>query len=97
MVSFPRPQTTVWRWHTVSEHFIPLEDCVMLLKLCTTYRIMNIIQAYAPTKDTRDEKVEEFYATLEAALKLTKEGEITIALGDVNAKIGLGAEGGVPG
>lgn len=52
---------------------------------------MNIIQAYAPTCDKSDDMIEEFYSDLEKAMCLTKKGEITIVLGDFNAKIGKNA------
>lgn len=74
--------------------FIPLGDRVMLLKLNTSHRVMNIIQAYAPTNDKTDDMVEESYGNLEEALRLTKNGEITVILGDFNAKIGSENEDG---
>lgn len=39
--------------------FIPLGDRVMLLRLLTTHRVMNVILAYAPTGDKPDEAVEK--------------------------------------
>ncbi|XP_060527005.1 craniofacial development protein 2-like [Cylas formicarius] len=77
--------------------FIPLGERVMLLRLLTTHRVMNVVQAYAPTGDKSDEVVEDFYSTLEEAMKITKQGELIIVLGDFNAKIGKGADGEVCG
>lgn len=77
--------------------FIPLGERVMLLKLNTSRRTMNIIQAYAPTNDRSDDLVEDFYNTLGEAMTLTKKGEITVVLGDFNAKLGSVAEEGVTG
>lgn len=71
--------------------FITFGDRVILLKLLTSHRTMNIIQAYAPTCDKSDDMIEEFYSDLEKAMCLTKKGEITIVLGDFNAKIGKNA------
>lgn len=64
--------------------FVPLGDRVMFLRLLTTHRVLNVIQAYVPTSDKPDEAVEEFYSTLEYALNLTKEGEIAMVLSDFN-------------
>ncbi|XP_030765278.1 craniofacial development protein 2-like [Sitophilus oryzae] len=77
--------------------FIPFNDRVMLLKLQTTHRTLNIIQVYAPTNDKSDAEVEDFYSTLEEAMKLTKKGEINMVMGDFNAKIGSGRENDVVG
>lgn len=76
---------------------IPFGDRVILLKLATTYRTMTVIQAYAPTGDKSDDDIEGFYSTLDEASNLTKKGEITVVLGDFNAKIGKGKEGDVCG
>lgn len=73
--------------------YVPLSDRVMLLKLQTSHRIMNILQVYAPTNDKSDTEIEEFYNKVDELLKLTRKGEITIVMGDLNAKIGTGAEG----
>ena len=43
---------------------------------------------YAPTNDAEDEKKEEFYTILQTAMKDKKEREITILMGDMNAKVG---------
>ncbi|KAF2902496.1 hypothetical protein ILUMI_03690 [Ignelater luminosus] len=48
---------------------------------------------YAPSNDKMDEEVEEFYANVAEAMKITKKGEITIVLGNLNAKIGEGSDG----
>lgn len=41
---------------------------------------MNIIQIYVPTNDKPDEEVEEFYANVAEAMKITKKCEITIVM-----------------
>uniref|UniRef100_A0A8D8SJB6 Craniofacial development protein 2 n=1 Tax=Cacopsylla melanoneura TaxID=428564 RepID=A0A8D8SJB6_9HEMI len=40
--------------------FIPISDRVMMLKLNTNFRTLNLIQVYAPTCDKPDEDVEVF-------------------------------------
>lgn len=73
--------------------FVPMNDRIMMMKLETTHRIMNIIQTYAPTKDRPDDEIEQFYRNLEEIMRTTKKGEIITVLGDLNAKIGEGADG----
>lgn len=68
--------------------YVPLSERVMLLRLKTNYRPMNIIQVYAPTADKQDEEVEQFYDQITSLLSMTKRGEVTIVLGDWNAKVG---------
>lgn len=71
--------------------FNPLGQRVMFLRILTTHRVINVIEAYAPTTDKADEN-EEFYLTLEVAMNITMKGEMT--LWDFNGKIGEGADGG---
>ena len=77
--------------------FFPISDRLMVLKINTSRRVMNIVQVYAPTNDKDDNMIEEFYAELEETMKLTKKGEITIVMGDFNAKVGAEAVGNVVG
>jgi len=53
---------------------------------------MNIIQIYAPTNEKTEAKIEEFYNTLDETMKITKKNEITVVMGDFNAKLGHGNE-----
>ncbi|XP_071640906.1 craniofacial development protein 2-like [Temnothorax longispinosus] len=71
--------------------FIPLNDRVMILKLQTSHRALNVIQVYAPTNDKTDAETEEFYSKIDEAMRLTKKGELTMVIGDY-AKVGSGAE-----
>lgn len=82
--------------HAVAD-FVPINDRVMLLKLKTNRGMLNIIQVYAPTLDKEDEEIEQFYADVEEAIQLVKRGEITIIMGDFNAKIKQGAEENIAG
>uniref|UniRef100_A0A8D9DVR2 Craniofacial development protein 2 n=1 Tax=Cacopsylla melanoneura TaxID=428564 RepID=A0A8D9DVR2_9HEMI len=75
--------------HTV-KNFIPLSPRVMLLQLEAYCGTLNIIQVYAPTKDKPDEEVEEMYKDIQNILKVTKNQDVTIVMGDLNAKIGAG-------
>lgn len=44
------------------------------------------------TSDKTDFVIEEFYNNLENVLPLTKKGELTMIIGDSNAKVGSGRE-----
>lgn len=68
--------------------FTPYSDRVMLLQLKTHFGNMNIIQTYAPTADKEDNEVEEFYAELDDIYRNIKTNEITLVMGDFNAKVG---------
>lgn len=70
--------------------FIPVSDRVMLLKINASPFNINIIQTYAPTCDGNDGDVEAFYDDIGKCLKLSRNHEITIVMGDFNAKIGQG-------
>ena len=50
---------------------------------------LNIIQCYAPTNDTEEEKKDDFYQQLQAVLDRRGTKDITILMGDFNAKIGM--------
>ena len=51
---------------------------------------INIIQAYAPTSDHSDDETEVFYEEMKQAMSYVKCGEVVIAMGDFNAKVGYG-------
>lgn len=70
--------------------FIPISDRVALIKIKAKPFDLNIIQSYAPTSESNEQEIENFYEQLRAALKHTKKEEINIIMGDMNAKIGQG-------
>jgi len=70
--------------------FIPISSRVALIKIKAKPFDLNVIQAYAPTSESNDTEIEEFYEQLKAALKHTKKEEVNIILGDMNAKVGKG-------
>ena len=49
---------------------------------------LNVIQCYAPTNDTEDEKKEDFYQHLQTVLDRVGKKDMTLIMGDFNAKIG---------
>ena len=49
---------------------------------------LNVIQVYAPTNDKDETIKEEFYSLLRKVLEKRKSKDITVLMGDFNAKIG---------
>ena len=48
---------------------------------------ITVIQAYAPTSNTEEAKVELFYKDLQALLELTHKKDVLFIIGDQNAKV----------
>lgn len=59
---------------------------MIFLKVATTNRVMNVVQAYSQISGILDNESEEFYCTLEKPINQAEKGEITITLGDFNEK-----------
>lgn len=68
--------------------FVPYSDRTALLKLRVKPNDLNIVQVYAPTADSPDQEVEQFYSEIKELLKLTKKHDVNVIIGDFNAKIG---------
>lgn len=55
----------------------------------TKVRHITIVQCYAPTEEAEDTEKDEFYAQITTTtLNQIRRGDITILMGDFNAKIG---------
>ena len=74
-----------------------LSDSVILVKIAAKPVGLNIIQVYAPTADYSDEDIEAFYEQVDSARSQCKPEEITLVVGDLNAKVGCGRSGEVVG
>ena len=48
---------------------------------------MNIVQCYTPTNDGDDKTKENFYSHLQSVLDKQKNKDVTLLMGDFNAKI----------
>ena len=57
----------------------------------------SVIQVYAPTADYSYEDIEAFYEQVDSARSQCKPEEITLIVGDLNAKVGRGRSGEVVG
>ncbi|XP_037787797.1 craniofacial development protein 2-like [Penaeus monodon] len=69
-----------------------LSDRVMLIKLKGKQIDLSIIQVYAPTTASGEEEIDEFYDTLEKTKKQCKSMDVTVIMGDLNAKVGNEAD-----
>ena len=56
-----------------------------------------IIQAYAPTSNTEEAEVEQFYEDLQDVLELTPKKDVLFIIRDRNAKVGSQETPGVTG
>ena len=50
--------------------------------------IITVVQCYAPTNDTLDDKKGEFYDQLQSVVNRQSDKDITLLVGDFNANIG---------
>ena len=57
----------------------------------------SIIQVYAPTSNTEEAEVEQFYEDLQDLLELTLKKDVLLIIGDWNAKAGSQETPGVRG
>ena len=56
-----------------------------------------VIQAYAPTNNTEEAEVEQFYEDLQDLLELTPKKDVLFIIGDWNAKVGSQETPGITG
>ena len=58
---------------------------------------ITVIQVYAPTSNTEEAEVEQFYEDLQHLSKLTPKKDVLFIIGDWNAKVGSQETPGVVG
>ncbi|VDP55486.1 unnamed protein product [Schistosoma margrebowiei] len=51
--------------------------------------LMNIIQCYAPKNDSNDDIEDQFYERLQSVIEKCPRKDLTILMGDLNAKVGI--------
>ncbi|VDP25230.1 unnamed protein product [Schistosoma margrebowiei] len=51
--------------------------------------LMNISQCYAPTNDSNDDIKDQFYERLQSIIEKCPRKDLTILMGDLNAKVGM--------
>ena len=74
-----------------------LSDRVMLLKIDAKPVAINVIQVYAPTTSHSDDVIDTFYEQVDEVRRQCKNDEVTVVMGDLNAKVGRGRSGEVVG
>ena len=77
--------------HVALTGWEPVNSRIITAKFTTKKKDirLNIIQCYAPTNDTEEEKKDDFYQQIQALLDRRGAKDITILMGDFNAKIGM--------
>ena len=70
-----------------------------MISVCFQGKPLNItiIQAYAPTSNAKEVKVEQFYEDLQDLLELTPKKDVLFITGDWNAEVGSQETPGVTG
>ena len=58
---------------------------------------ITVIQVYAPTSNSEEAEVEQFYEDLQDPLELTPKKDVLFIIGDWNAKVGSQGTPGVTG
>ena len=58
---------------------------------------ITVIQVYAPTSNTEEAEVEQFYEDIQDLLELTPQKDILFIIGDWNAKVGSQETCGITG
>ena len=73
---------------TAISRIITKSERIILVRFNVKPKPITIIQVYAPTSESSLEELEEFYGQLEDLLQNVKTNDITLLVGDFNAKIG---------
>ncbi|XP_018018974.1 craniofacial development protein 2-like [Hyalella azteca] len=66
----------------------PVNKRIITARFYSRYRRMTIIQVYAPHNEREEEEKEQFYQELQETLDGCNRNDITIIMGDLNAKVG---------
>jgi exonuclease III len=68
--------------------FEPISDRSCKLRIKGKFNNITLINVYAPTEDSEEEEIEEFYSHLSNICDSVSEHDSLILLGDFNARIG---------
>ena len=80
---FKEEQRALISWEAISSRIFTARFTTKKKNINTT-----VIQWYAPTNDALDDKEEEFYDQLQSVVNRQSDKDITLLMGDLNAKIG---------
>ncbi|KMQ89503.1 endonuclease-reverse transcriptase [Lasius niger] len=65
-----------------------VSDRIISVRIKAAPCVLNFIQVYAPTADADAEDIDNFYSSLQTTIEKTSNREITVIMGDWNAKVG---------
>ena len=65
-----------------------MNERLLVARFKHRYDSLAIVVAYAPINDAQDQDKTDFYETLEAAMRLTKQSDLIVCLGDFDAVMG---------
>jgi exonuclease III len=68
--------------------FEPISNHICKLRVKGKFYTMTLINAYAPTEAKEEETKEQFYEELQRTQDRVSKHDVTIILGDMNAKLG---------
>ena len=66
----------------------PISERIIFARFESKCQNTTIIQVYAPTNDAEEGVKEDFYQQLQSAYSKTKARDLTMVIGDLNAKVG---------
>ena len=66
----------------------PIHEIIMTARFHSKFQEVTIIQCYAPTNVADKDVKEEFYQQLHSVLEGVPRRDVTILMGDMNAKVG---------
>ena len=79
-------RSALLRWNPVNERIISA-------RFDSRFAKMTVIQIYAPTNDAEDSVKDNFYEQLQKEIEAIPRHDITIIMGDANAKVGASRDG----
>ena len=66
----------------------PISERIITARFESKCQATRVIQVYAPTNDAEEDEKEDFYHQLQTTLSKGKSRDLTLVIGDLNAKVG---------
>ena len=73
--------------------YVHMNEIIIMVKIQGKPFNINLVQIYMPTCTHDDEELENVYEQIQELMAGMKNNEISIILGDMNAKVGQGRDG----
>ena len=73
--------------------FRPVNERLITARLQGKHGSMTVVQCYAPTNDSSEDKKDQFYSSLKNMVEQVPTYYVLVLMGDLNAKIGNGNAG----